>query len=268
MNIRQIKKYFEKNVEMNKKNLIIVAVILSIVLIAAIIAIIIGLVKLNVFLDEKGFKVSVEKPKEERIVPKEEKEEKVEEQKTKENNNQKINPENVQPKTEGNEKTSKIEKAQNKTANEIDQQRKIVKYQNGERISATVTKVIDGDTIKVKIDDEKYTVRMIGVDTPESVHPNKVKNTPFGKIASEYTKTRLLDKQVELQKDISGTDKYGRLLSYVYIDSKMFNEELVENGYAKMATFPPDVNNVEKFKKLQEKAKKENKGVWSNQYNK
>ena len=83
-------------------------------------------------------------------------------------------------------------------------------YDNGKKVLVNVFSVVDGDTIKVTLNNEKYTVRLVGVDTPESVHPNKEKNTKEGKIASDYTKNRLTGKNVYLQKDVSGTDKYRK----------------------------------------------------------
>lgn len=83
-------------------------------------------------------------------------------------------------------------------------------YDDGKKVLANVVNVVDGDTIKVELDNQKYTVRFVGVDTPESVHPNKEKNTKEGKIASDYTKNRLTGKNVYLQKDVSGTDKYRK----------------------------------------------------------
>ena len=65
---------------------------------------------------------------------------------------------------------------------------------------------------KFTLNNEKYTVRLVGVDTPESVHPNKEKNTVEGKIASDYTKSRLQDKNVYVQKDVSGTDRYRKTI--------------------------------------------------------
>ena len=83
---------------------------------------------------------------------------------------------------------------------------------NGKKILVNVVAVVDGDTIKVMLNNEKYTVRLVGVDTPESVHPNKEKNTIEGKIASDYTKSRLQDKNVYIQKDVSGTDRYRKII--------------------------------------------------------
>ena len=89
-------------------------------------------------------------------------------------------------------------------------------YDNGKKILVNVVAVVDGDTIKVRLNNEKYTVRLVGVDTPESVHPNKEKNTKEGKIASDYTKSRLQDKNVYIQKDVSGTDRYRKII-VIYI---------------------------------------------------
>ena len=85
-------------------------------------------------------------------------------------------------------------------------------YDNGKKVLVNVFSVVDGDTIKVTLNNEKYTVRLVGVDTPESVHPNKEKNTKEGKIASDYTKSRLQDKNVYVQKDVSGTDRYRKII--------------------------------------------------------
>lgn len=116
-----------------------------------------------------------------------------------------------------------------------------------------VSRVVDGDTIKINLGEEEYSVRMIGIDTPESVHPDKSKNTIFGKKASDYTKSKIKEGQtVYLQKDLSDTDKYGRLLRYVWLEmpkdtedteevkSKMFNAILIEDGYANAYPYKPD----------------------------
>lgn len=136
-------------------------------------------------------------------------------------------------------------------------------FEKGKEIEALVAKVSDGDTFTIIIDNKKYGVRLIGVDTPESVHPNKKKNVPYGKIASDYTKSRLEGKKVILKKDVQARDKYGRILAFVYIDGKMYNEELIEEGHAKIMTVPPNVGNTERFKKLQKEAQKLKKGVWN-----
>lgn len=145
---------------------------------------------------------------------------------------------------------------------------------------ATVERVVDGDTIEVKIDGEKFKVRLIGVDTPETKHPRKPVE-PYGKEASEYTKKKLDGKKVYLEKDVSDNDRYGRLLRYVWLkkpdkDKKLteemlkdnFNLTLVKEGYGKSSTFPPDVKYAEIIKEYQREAVKENKGMWNYKYHK
>lgn len=122
-----------------------------------------------------------------------------------------------------------------------------------------VVKVIDGDTIKLANGD---TIRYIGVNTPESVHP-KIKLQCFGKEASDYNQQLVAGKTVTLEKDTSETDKYGRLLRYVYVDGEMINAKLVRDGYAQVATYPPDVKYVELFKAAQADARLNRRGLWS-----
>ena len=112
-------------------------------------------------------------------------------------------------------------------------------------------RVVDGDTIVVILDGKKEKVRMIGIDTPESVHPDKSRNTPMGKIASKYTKDNLEGKYVALETDVQERDKYGRILAYVYLDDKMFNKTLLEEGLARLMTIPPNVKYADDFKKIE-----------------
>ncbi|OHW61255.1 thermonuclease precursor [Andreesenia angusta] len=141
---------------------------------------------------------------------------------------------------------------------------------------ATVVSVTDGDTIKVSIAGVQYTVRMIGMDTPETVHPSKPVE-PFGPEASAFTKSNLTGRKVYLQKDVSDTDRYGRLLRYVWtyrpssnepgveeIRTGMFNAVLLINGFARVSTYPPDVKYSDLFTKLSRYAQNDYKGVWSN----
>lgn len=142
---------------------------------------------------------------------------------------------------------------------------------------AKVTRVVDGDTIEIDLQGQKYKVRLILVDTPETKHPNKGVEY-FGKEASDFTTSQLSGKTVYLQKDVSETDKYGRLLRYVWIErpasdnptadeveSKCFNAMLLAGGYAKIATFPPDVKYVDLFRSLESQARQSNMGLWSGQ---
>lgn len=137
-----------------------------------------------------------------------------------------------------------------------------------------VTNVVDGDTIDVCVGGETRRVRLILVDTPETKHPNKGVEY-YGIEASEYTNNTLLNKTVYLQKDVSDADRYGRYLYYVWLTrpstneptkeevaKHCFNSLLLENGYAQLATFPPDVKYVDFFKTRQEIAKTNKYGLW------
>src|SRR3989344_5448521 len=104
-------------------------------------------------------------------------------------------------------------------------------------VLATVVSVVDGDTIKIEGGE---IVRYIGVDTPETVDPRRPIEC-FGKEASGKNKQLVQGKVVELEKDVSERDRYGRLLRYIWIGDTMVNEVLVREGFARVATFPPDV---------------------------
>lgn len=121
---------------------------------------------------------------------------------------------------------------------------------SAERYTTTVLRVVDGDTIVVNYNGTEEKVRLIGVDTPESVHPDNSKNTDAGFAASEFTNVYLTGEEVELEFDVQQRDQYGRLLAYVYFDGEMFNEKLLRTGYANIATYPPNVKYVENFEQI------------------
>lgn len=126
-----------------------------------------------------------------------------------------------------------------------------------------VLRVVDGDTIQIDYNGTKEKVRLIGIDTPESVHPDEAKNTENGKIASDYTKELLTGKFVKLELDVQERDKYGRILAYVYLDGEMVNKKLLADGYAQVATFPPNVKYVDEFTEIQKEAKEAKRGLWA-----
>jgi len=128
-------------------------------------------------------------------------------------------------------------------------------------IEAVVTRVIDGDTIEVSLAGKSYTVRYIGIDTPETVDPNRPVQ-PYGVEASKKNTEMVAGKTVRLEKDVSETDRYGRLLRYVYVGNLFINSELVRLGYAQVSTFPPDVKYVDLFLKQQQEARDANRGLW------
>lgn len=128
-----------------------------------------------------------------------------------------------------------------------------------------VNKVIDGDTIQLKSGER---VRYIGIDTPEISHTKNTKNDCFGLAATEANSDLVLNKKVRLVRDVSKTDKYSRLLRYVYVldinNKEMFvNQLLLERGYATVFTVPPDVKYAELFKQSEAKARTEKLGLWS-----
>lgn len=129
--------------------------------------------------------------------------------------------------------------------------------------SVAVASVIDGDTIQIAppvtgID----TVRLIGIDTPETRDPRRGVQ-PLGKEASAYTSRSLRGQQVVLEFDVEKTDRYGRLLAYVWLaDGRMFNRQIVKEGYAQVATFPPNVKYTDLLLADQKKARELGKGLW------
>lgn len=129
---------------------------------------------------------------------------------------------------------------------------------------AQVINVVDGDTIDVLIDGVEYRLRYILVDTPETKHPTKGVE-PFGPEAYEANRQLVEGQTVWLEKDVSETDSYGRLLRYVYVGDLMVNEELLRRGLAQVATFPPDVKYVDRFRAIQQEAQAAGVGMWSSQ---
>ena len=128
--------------------------------------------------------------------------------------------------------------------------------------AATVTRVVDGDTIHVSIKDEEFTLRYIGIDTPETVDPRRPVGC-FGREASERNRQLVEGQTVGLEKDISETDDFGRLLRYVWLGAQMVNATLVEEGYALASTYPPDVKYADNFAHLQSEAREAGRGLWS-----
>lgn len=126
---------------------------------------------------------------------------------------------------------------------------------------AVVTRVIVGDTIVAEIGGVEYTVRYIGIDTPETVDPSRPVGC-FGEEASARNRELVAEKTVGLEKDVSETDDFGRLLRYVRAGGEMVNEALVRDGYALAATYPPDVRYAELFASLQEAAREARLGLW------
>ncbi|MBQ9419008.1 MAG: thermonuclease family protein, partial [Synergistaceae bacterium] len=121
----------------------------------------------------------------------------------------------------------------------------------------------------------KERVRFIGVNTPETVHPNKPVEF-YGKEASNFTKKELSDKTVWLQTEVETKDRYGRMLAYVWlkeptqkdlddedaIRENMFNARLLLDGYAQLMTVQPNSRYSNLFVHFQREARQDNKGLW------
>ena len=131
-----------------------------------------------------------------------------------------------------------------------------------------VVRVVDGDTIVVSVNGEDTKIRLIGIDTPESVHPDKNKNTNEGKEASIWTKDLLNDKEIYLEYDVDTEDDYGRTLAYVYLDDgvTMVNRLLLENGFAQTMTIQPNSKYADEFHDLQVTAREAKTGFWKTNY--
>lgn len=129
---------------------------------------------------------------------------------------------------------------------------------------APVVHVVDGDTIEVNLNGKKETVRLLLVDTPETVHPN-MPIQPFGPQAHRFTEKMLKGQKVQLEIGQNPRDKYGRLLAYVYMqDGKMLNELLLGKGLARVAyVFPPDTKYLSAFRNIEKKAREKKLGIWS-----
>lgn len=134
-----------------------------------------------------------------------------------------------------------------------------------------VTRIVDGDTIEIE---GGIKIRYIGINTPETVAPNKPVSC-FGHEASDKNKELVLGKEVRLEKDVSETDRYGRLLRYVYVKGPerpegvewvFVNDFLVKSGYAQVSTYPPDVKYQNLFLESQADAKENNLGLWGKCY--
>jgi micrococcal nuclease len=133
--------------------------------------------------------------------------------------------------------------------------------------NASVVRVVDGDTIVADFDGRRETVRLIGIDTPETVKPDAPVEC-FGPEASSFTKQLLPEgTRIHVERDVEARDDYGRLLGYVYLaggpsDGVFVNLEIVRQGYATLLTFPPNVTHVDELVAAAESAERQNLGLW------
>ena len=123
-----------------------------------------------------------------------------------------------------------------------------------------VDRVIDGDTFVLK---DGRRARLIGIDTPETVHPRK-SSDPHGYLASNYLKSLIEKNMVIVTFDKQKQDKYGRLLVYVFFDGVFVNADLIKRGYGKAVFYYPNTRYKEYFIVLEKLAKQQRIGVWGN----
>lgn len=124
-----------------------------------------------------------------------------------------------------------------------------------------VVRVVDGDTIHVRLADRLEKVRYIGVNAPEVHHPSRGEE-PGGAEAHAMNRHLVEGKRVRLELDVQARDRYGRLLAYVWVGATMVNAELVRLGFAQVMTVPPNVRHQALFVKLQRDAREAGRGLW------
>ena len=140
-------------------------------------------------------------------------------------------------------------------------------------VSGVVVRAVDGDTAVIKVDGQERRVRLLGVDTPETVHPNKPVQF-YGKEASRFTKDSLNGRRVWLEYDAAPQDRYQRHLAYVWLENpktineasireSMFNARLLLGGYAKVMIIKPNKRYEAEFRKFENEAKNAKRGLWN-----
>lgn len=127
--------------------------------------------------------------------------------------------------------------------------------------SALVTRVVDGDTVEVRLDGKTEDVRYIGVDTPETVKPGAPVDC-FGPQASAFNHRLVERRRVRLVFGAERRDQYGRLLAYVYLGNRFVNAELIRRGLAETLTIPPNDRFAARFKRLEIAAARAGRGLW------
>ena len=144
-------------------------------------------------------------------------------------------------------------------------------------LTVEVLSVVDGDTLKIGYKGQKESIRLIGIDTPESRINKKTKNDAkrsgqnietiiaMGKRAAAYVESLVKPGDtITIEFDVQKKDRYGRLLGYVYLSNgKMLNEEIVKAGYANVMTIPPDVKYKDRFLRAYKQAREDKRGLWT-----
>ncbi len=127
--------------------------------------------------------------------------------------------------------------------------------------AAVVTRVVDGDTVEARFDGEVEDVRLIGIDTPESVEPGAPVEC-FGPEASDFTRRLLEGRDVHLVFGVERRDRYGRLLAYAYLGDRFVNAIIVRRGLARTLTIPPNDRHAARLRRLELEAAGAGRGLW------
>ena len=127
---------------------------------------------------------------------------------------------------------------------------------------ARVVRAVDGDTLVVAFaDGHTDTIRVLGVDTPETHDPRKPVQC-FGPEAAAYTARRLTGRVVRLESDVETRDRYGRRLAYVYLDGELFEDELLLRGYARLLVIQPNTAHARTLLTDELAARRDRRGLW------
>ena len=134
--------------------------------------------------------------------------------------------------------------------------------QSPDALSYDVIRAIDGDTLLISMYGIETTVRLIGIDAPESVHPDEEKNTAEGEQAALWMKQYIAWKRVTLEYDQELNDRYGRTLAYVYVDNTMLEDLMITMGLARTLTMEPNMRYQHHFEMLEKEARDSGSGFW------
>lgn len=141
---------------------------------------------------------------------------------------------------------------------------KTVSSTSSDKETVELIKCVDGDTATFNINGKRKKVRFLGIDTPESVHPYK-EVEEYGKDASEYTCNLLKNAnliELSYENDLSKTDKYGRILAWVWADNELVQEKLVSIGYAEVKYIYAKYSKLDMLYKVEEEARNKKIGIW------
>lgn len=202
----------------------------------------------------------VEKKSEEAIVTKDVKENK--EDKTDKESIKVLNKSNEEV-NDNKEKVVEEKKKESSSTEKVEEKTKPKQDSSATGETATVTRIVDGDTIEINYNGKTESVRLLLVDTPETKHPN-LPVQPFGPEATAFAEKHLAGKTVQVEFDGPKRDKYDRLLAYLWIGGKNFNQMLLENGLARYAyVYDPPYKHQDEMKAAESRAKEKRIGIWS-----